>query len=318
MLGGVLYSKGGLVGVFGLAFTLLALDFVMRVLVIEVKVARRYEQAEGDAGDVVATGATQPQAGVADEEEDGGRDERSSLLTNTRNKDGGYKISPDLPKAMRFIHILPCLAAPRLLAALTIAFVQAVLLASIDATVPLVCQEYFGFSSLQAGLMFLPIGIANLMFGPLLGWCVDKFGTRRMAVLVYLYLVPVLLLFRFARPGKEFAIVVYEILLALAGIGTAGMGAPSVVEASAVIQKYHQANPAFFGEHGPYAQLYSLSFLFYSLGLAVGPELAGRLRQAVGYGNMNAVLAALCATTALICFVFLKGKSKKTIQGATA
>ncbi|KAH8589822.1 major facilitator superfamily domain-containing protein [Bisporella sp. PMI_857] len=318
MLGGVLYDKGGLAGVFGLAFAVLAVDFIMRVLVIEVKVARRYEPSDAGASDALVTGANQPQAGVTDEEEEGGRDELSSLLRNTRKGEDLYKISPNLPKVMRIIPILPCLAAPRLVAALLISFVQAVLLGSIDATVPIVSQEYYNFSSLQAGLMFLPIGIANLTFGPLLGWCVDRFGTKRVAVLVYLYLVPVLISFRLAKPGGVSEVAVYETLLALAGIGVAGMGAPSVVEASTVVQKYHQANPDFFGEHGPYAQLYSLSYLFFSLGLTVGPELAGGLRQAVGYGNMNAVLAAICAVTALVCFLFIGGKLKMSALGNIA
>lgn len=299
-------------GVFGLAFALLALDFIMRLLVIEVKVASRYEPSDTDSSDPLITSATSRQAGIRDEEEDGQRDEFSSLLQSKRKGEDSYKISPDLPNVMRIIPILPCLNSPRLVAALSIAFVQAVLLASIDATVPLVSREYYNHSSLHSGLMFLPIGIANLTFGPLLGWCVDKFGTKRVAVLVYLYLVPVLISFRFVKPGGVSEIAVYETLLALAGIGMAGMGAPSIVEASTVIQMYHQANPDFFGEHGPYAQLYSLSFLFFSLGLTVGPELAGWLRQAIGYGNMNAVLAVICAMTAFVCFLFLGGKPKNS------
>lgn len=308
----MLYQKGGLLGVFALAFAVLAIDFIMRVLVIEVKIARLYE-----SGDSTAT--TAATASIEDEQDqregEEGYNESSLLLGGTNNSGEAYVISPDLPKILRIIPILPCLADSRLLAALTIAFVQAILLGSIDATVPIVSQEYYGFSSLQAGLMFLPIGITNLVFGPLLGWCVDKLGSKKIAVLVYLYLAPVLVLFRIASPGGAVQVAVYATLLGLTGIGVAGMGAPSVVEASMVVQKYHQANPDFFGQHGPYAQLYSLSYLFFSLGLTVGPELAGRLRQAIGYGSMNAVLAAICALTALISFLFLGEKSSKTKRG---
>jgi len=318
MLGGMLYNKGGLAGVFGLSFTVLVVDFIMRVLVIEVKVAHRYKPIDSSVSDPLIPTVDQLQAGVTDEEQEEGSHEFPSLLRDREYGEESYQLSSNLLKIMRIVPILPCLADPRLVAALLISFVQAMLLGSIDATVPVVSQEYYNFSSLQAGLMFLPIGIANLIFGPLLGWCVDRFGTKKVAVLVYLYLVPILFSFRLVKPGGVYQIAVYETLLALAGIGIAGMGAPSVVEASTVVQKYHQANLDFFGDYGPYAQLYSLSYLFFSLGLTVGSELAGELRQKIGYGNMNAVLAAICALTALTCFLFIGGKSKIVGQRSIA
>lgn len=310
MLGGVLYEKSGLPGVVGLAFGFLSLDFTMRFLAIEIKIAQQYPQDQPQHNYVSVSDDYQAPL-TASTGEEVPANESTSLLRNRHASKNTYRISPNLPKALRFIPIIPCLGAPRLIAALTIPFVQAVLLGSLDATVPLVSQEYYGFSSLYAGLAFLPIGIANLVFGPLLGWCVDSFGTKRIAVMVYLYLVPVLICFRFVKAGGASNIAVYETLLALVGIGVAGMGAPSVVEASKVVQKYHEANPDFFGEQGPYAQLYSLSFLFYSLGLTVGPELAGGLKQSIGYGNMNAVLAFICAFTALVCFLFIGERPEK-------
>ncbi|KAF4985421.1 hypothetical protein FGRMN_11215 [Fusarium graminum] len=305
MLGGVLYEKGGLPGVVGLAFGFLFLDFTMRFLAIEIKIAQQYPQDQPQHNYMSVSDDCQAPLTTSTVEEEVSANESTTLLRNRNASKNTYTISPNLPKVLQFIPIIPCLRAPRLIAALTIPFVQAVLLGSLDATVPLVAQEYYGFSSLYAGLAFLPIGIVNLIFGPLLGWCVDSFGTKRIAVMVYLYLVPVLICFRFVKAGGASEIVVYETLLALVGIGVAGMGAPSVVEASKVVQKYQEANPDFFGEQGPYAQLYSLSFLFYSLGLTVGPELAGGLKQSIGYGNMNAVLAFICALTALVCFLFI-------------
>ncbi|KAL4793052.1 major facilitator superfamily domain-containing protein [Aspergillus venezuelensis] len=317
MLGGVLYDKGGLIAVFGLAFALLGIDFIMRLLVIEVKVARRYETSDG-TGATLEAGA-QEQRSTSDNEN---AHETSALLSRSqRDPESEYKIPDNIPKALRIMPILPCLASPRLIAALTISFVQAVLLSSLDATVPIIARESYEFSSLQAGILFLPIGIANLTFGPLLGMCVDKFGTKRLAVSVYLYLVPVLFLLGFgiktaggssdsSSHAEASPVALYAALLALVGIGTAGMGAPSVVEAGTVVAKYHDANPDFFGEDGPYAQLYSLSFLFFSLGLAVGPEVAGNVRVALGYGWMNFVLAGVCAVTAGVCFLFIGERRK--------
>ncbi|KAL4965801.1 MFS transporter [Aspergillus stella-maris] len=319
MLGGVLYDKGGLIAVFGLAFALLGIDFVMRLLVIEVKIARRYDS--GDDIGATAGAEAQPQDPAAEHED---AEETSALLSRSEpDTESEYKIPENIPKALRIMPILPCLASPRLIAALTISFVQAVLLSSLDATVPIIARETYDFSSLQAGLLFLPIGIANFTFGPLLGMCVDKFGTKRLAVSVYLYLVPVLVLLGFgikttggpsnSSHSEASPVTLYAALLSLVGIGTAGMGAPSVVEAGTVVAKYHAADPDFFGQDGPYAQLYSLSFLFFSLGLALGPEVAGNVRVALGYGWMNVVLAGVCVVTAGVCFLFIGERRGKGV-----
>jgi MFS family permease len=310
MLGGIMYDKTGTAGVFGVAFLLLAVDFFMRVLVIEIKVAHRYEPRKLDH---CASSAT-----TSREQDDVTAEEQASIeaspLLATRNIGGNpYRLSPDMPAYVHKVPILSCLGDFRLLTALFIGFVQGVLLGSIDGTVPMVAQEYYDFSSLHAGLMFVPIGLANLLLGPLLGWCVDRFGTRIVAVLLYTYLVPVLILFRILHPGGAHQVVVYAVLLALTGIGLAGTGAPSVVEASTIVYKYHEANPDLFGKYGPFAQLYSLTNSCFSLGLAIGPELAGRLRQTIGYGNMNAVLAGICAFTALICLCFIDVKTRVSI-----
>lgn len=50
--------------------------------------------------------------------------------------------------------------------------------------------------------------------------------------------------------------------------------------------------------------------MVFSAGLTLGPELAGELKQAIGYGNMNLVLAVICAVTAVLCFVYIGGKPR--------
>lgn len=54
---------------------------------------------------------------------------------------------------------------------------------------------------------------------------------------------------------------------------------------------------------------------FFSAGLTLGPLLAGSLRESIGYGNMNAVLAGICGLTSLACFFFLGGQPKRLATG---
>jgi len=306
-IGGVLYEKTGYPGVFGVAFALLALDFLMRVLVIEKKVAKRYGFETSSEGDESSASPQQQ-----NEDHDNGEpqhDEEQPLLGTKKStdEDDAWKLSPNQPRLARIIPILPCLANPSLLASLLVALVQALLLGSFDATVPLVAREYFGFDSLKAGVLFLPLGAFDLLLGPVFGWAVDRYGTKVVAVGSYTYLIPAFVLLRLPHAGDLHQILLYGGCLAICGVGLAGIGAPSLVEAGAVVEKYYEVNPEFFGEEGPYAQLYGLQSMVFSAGLSLGPEIAGQLRLAIGYGNMNAVLAGICTLTAILCFVYLGG-----------
>ncbi|KAF1347796.1 major facilitator superfamily domain-containing protein [Delphinella strobiligena] len=294
LLGGVLYEKAGYVGVFGIGFAVLALDFIMRVLVIEKKVARRYHAEDpSQVNDLETT----PGNRNSDEEEgnhDSSNDEESPLLGKKENRDR-YKLSKDQHWICRKVPILPCLKDPGLLTALLVAFIQAVILGSLDATIPNVAQELFDFGPLKSGVLFLPLGALDLFLGPIAGWAVDRYGTKPAAVGGYAYLTPVLILLRLPHAGGTKQVVLY---------------APSIVEAGSIVQNYFEANPDFFGEEGPYAQLYGLNSMVFSAGLTVGPELAGELKQSIGYGNANLVLGIVCAITSVLCFFYIGGKPR--------
>lgn len=307
LLGGVLYEKTGYPGVFGIGMAVLGVDFIMRLLVIEKKVAKRYDSADHHHVPDHATTPDRNHESIESGRTANNQGEEEPLL-GTKTPEH-FKLPKDQPQLARKITILPCLANPRLITAFLVASVQAMLLGSFDATVPTTAQDLFGFDPLSAGLLFLPLGAMDLVVGPVAGWLVDRYGVKLGAVAGYTYLVPVLVMLRLPRPGGgRDQMFLYGGLLGLCGVGLAVIGASSLVEAGTVVQKYYEANPEFFGEQGPYAQLYGLNSMVFSLGLAVGPALAGGLKQRLEYGNMNLVLAAISLATAVLCFVWLGGK----------
>jgi MFS family permease len=303
-LGGFVYDKTGNKGLFIVAFAVLLVDFILRALVIEPRIGERYESQ--------VRSPAQPPAGQADdcfEERPPPSEETSRLLPGPKHSIAScsYKISPDLPTICHKIPILPCLADLRFLSSVFLTLVQATLLGSFDATVPTLAQEYYGLSSLHAGLLFLPLGITTLALGPIFGMCVDRFGTKVIAVSAYSYLSLILCLLRLVQPGESSQVLMYGGMLGACGIGMAGINSPAIVEASLIIENYYELNQSFFGHKKPYAQLYALNNMVFSAGLALGPELAGELKQRIGYGNMNAVLAAVCAVAALLSFRYIGG-----------
>ena len=296
----MVYSKSGDKGVFALGFGILALDFILRLLLIEKKVAAKYGHGDLDTN----RNPSDEQDGEAEEQD--GTTEEDPLIK--KQEEDQYQIKSEPPRFVKALPILYCLSNPRLLTALLIAFAQATIIATFDATVPTVAGKFFGFNSLKAGLLFIPLVLPYLILGPFGGWAVDRFGPKPSAVFGFGYLVPVSILLRLVRPGGAAQIRIYCGLLALCGLGLAAIGAPSVVEAAFVVQQYDKANPDFFGANGPYASLYGLNSMFFSAGLTVGPLVSGALKEAVGYGNMNLFVAALSLVIALLSFVYVGGK----------
>lgn len=272
----------------------------MRLLIIEKKTATKYDAEEGE-------GSNGNDSRSEQDAEDGHEEtEEDPLIRKEESQE--YKIPPDQPRPIRSLPILYCLKDPRLLTALLLAFVQATLLATFDATIPTEAQELFDFDSLSAGLLFIALVLPYLVLGPVAGWTVDRYGPKPAGVIGFGYLVPVLILLRLVRPGGKSQIIVYCALLALCGLGMGVIGSPSIVEASYVIGQYDKSNPDLFRPNGPYAQLYGINSMVFSAGLTVGPLVSGSLKDAIGYGNMNLVVAAVCLLTAVLSFIYVGGK----------
>lgn len=298
VLGGIAYEKAGSWAVFGMGFGLLAIDFIMRLLVIEKKVAARY-------------GLKNTSSDNSDEEngQDEGADEQLPLLGGEA-EDGKWIVSKDQPNWVKTFPIIYCLRNPRLLTSQAVAFTQAALLGVFDATIPTEAQELFGFDSLKAGVLFAPLVLPYLILGPLAGKAVDKYGVKPASVIGLGYIALPLVLLRIPHAGGTEEIVKFCVFIALCGLGMALISSTSIVEASAVVEKYHKTNKDFFGEVGPYAQLYAINSVFFCLGLTVGPLVAGALRDNIGYGNMNAVVAGLCIAVSILSFFYMGGKPK--------
>ena len=306
VLGGVLYDKTGFAGVFGVGAGVLGIDFVMRLLVVEKKTAKKYGLQE----------ETNPRD--YEERED---DEETALLGKKEEDCCKIENRDELSRPVRAFPILYCLSDMRVAVALLMALVQAMILSMADATVPTEAKSLLGFSSLGAGLLFVALGIPDLLIGPIAGRAVDKYGTKPAAVFGFAFLVPVLVLMRLpvdgVVDGQKNILILWCTMLALNGAGLAIIGSPSIVEASSVVQKYDKANEGFFGKNGPYAQLYGFQSLTFSAGLTLGPVLSGTLRDKIGYGNMNAVFAGIAAVMAVLSLVFIGGKPwwlKKSTQ----
>jgi MFS family permease len=292
VLGGVLYAKVGYSSVFALCMALIGIDIVLRLLMIEKKTAARYHE------DITSL---QPESST------GEADENTPLISQSDSaRDlGAYEVPPPKSWIAQKMPIVMTFRNPALLTAFYITFAQAFLLGCYDSTIPLVALEYYNFDSLKSGLLFLALGVPGMITGPIAGWTTDKYGARVVAVVGFLYLVPTHILLRIPQPGGTHQVIIFAVILAFTSIGNSIIDSPALVEAGLIVERFHKANPMLFGETGPYAQLYGINSMMFSLGITVGPIVAGALKDTIGYGNMNAVMAALCASAAALSWLYL-------------
>lgn len=300
VVGGIVYKKAGPNAVLGLGLGLLVVDFAMRLLVIEKKVAARY-------------GLVDPPLDHSSDTETGQDDEdanEESPLVGKKDDLEDWKIPKGQPNWVKVLPVIYCLRNPRLLCAQLVAFTQAVLFGVFEATIPTEAQDLFGFDSLKAGVMFVPLVLPYLLLGPLAGKAVDKYGVKPACVIGFSFQAIPLTLLRIPHAGGGSEIAKFGVFVALGGLGMSAISSPSFVEASYVVEKYYKANKDFFGEEGPYAQLYAINSVFFCCGLTVGPLVAGWLRDNIGYGNMNAVIAGFCILVSIVNFFYIGGKPR--------
>ncbi|PKS11143.1 hypothetical protein jhhlp_002904 [Lomentospora prolificans] len=298
VMGGILYDKGGTLAVFGTGAGILFIDMVLRFLVIDNVAAAKYYDTDADRPSSKRTpqGVAGPSRGEATEED-------HLLLKDDIDM---YKIHDSPGRLVHAIPIIYCFRDTRLVAAMFLSFVQASVMGIFNATVPIEAEELFHFSSRESGLLFVALVVPYLTLGRAGGMAVDRYGTKAAATIGYAFLVPCLLLL--GLPSQEIFtgasnVFLFCAVLVLNGVGLSIVSSAPIVEASNVTQKYHEANPGFFGENGPFAQLYGFNSLFFFTGLTFGPIFSGVLRVNFGYAYMAMFFAGLSGVTAMVSYL---------------
>lgn len=252
LLGGVVYDKAGYYSVYYMAFGLIILDILLRLALIEKKVAKQWDTKQAS----VNIGA-------------------SSLPLPLPNGSAAPAslVSQDNPKQKRAIPpILTLLKSRRLLAALFCTLAQSILFAAWDAVLPLYTAHLFSFSSLGAGLIFLPLIIPTFV-APLIGQWADRRGPRIPTTLGFTFAIPFFVLLRFVDHGGLKQIVLLCALLVLIGFTVTASMTPLLAEIAYVISHKEKTHPGAFGGRGAYATAYGLFNTAFAGGMLLGMSL---------------------------------------------
>jgi MFS family permease len=312
LLGGVVYDKAGYNAVFGMCYALIGLDIVLRLLLVEKKVAARWDPeavgrlpviAEDHSDETATSDIGLSSTSLKDEW-------KASVQNDAAILEAQPKESPRQRRRDRLPPVLLLLYSRRLLASLFCALIQALLITSFDSVLTIHAANTFHWNSTGAALLFLPIVIPSFL-SPLWGWLSDKYGGRYVVPVGFLFACPPLVCLRFVDENTIKDKVLLCALLAVAGLFIGMTFAPVMAEISAVAEAKERTMLANgrpgFGPGGAFAQAYSLYNVAFAGGCMAGPLLAGFVAEDKGWATMAAVLGGLSGVTALPAFLWLGG-----------
>ncbi|KAK4451421.1 major facilitator superfamily domain-containing protein [Podospora aff. communis PSN243] len=287
-LGGIIFARWGFDGILNVSLMVLAVDLVLRLLMVE-----RPRDVKGRIND---------------------RDGAVSYGT----MDSSQQVTAAPSKPARFrnpLPILTCLSDPQLVVALLLGFIQYVILGSYDSTLSMEASERFALSPDAVGAIFLGLAIPVLVFSPLAGWAVDRYGPRRVATIGYgcfiLALAGMVIPTRLWADASSPRFPIFFAFLVLQGACIALVSTPGIVKAKQAVEKAVSANPARFGPRGAMGQMFGLNTLVSSSGLLTGNYWSATLRASGGYWFLSVSLAALCVVAAVLAWTFFSDPEVK-------
>lgn len=295
LLGGIVYDRAGYYAVYYMAFALIAVDIVLRLVLIEKKIACQWDVDEGGRAAEAQADSEVSTQGSAPVAVDGNRSPELALhpettagpcLAAATSTHGPLPAPAPAPSHSKLPPMLTLLASRRLLAALWGCVVLSSLMTAFDSVIPLFVQRVFGWDSVGAGLVFLAITIPALA-SPLVGWLSDEYGPRWLTVGGFILGIPIWVLLRLVTHNSMGQKVLLCVLLTLIGVSLTLVMPPLMAEIAYVVEAKERERPGRFGSTGAYAQAYGLFIAAFAAGSLIGPIWSGYVEDTAGWGTMS-------------------------------
>lgn len=317
-ISGLVYERLGYSSVFAVVLGVIAVDFVLRVLMIEKEKPAKWINKESQDQAVENAYTRSPSAkgvrrGNVTEQYGHQPDanEETQLLPRANSGDAEQQqswIRRKFPIAVRI------LSSKRLRAAFYGGFIHTVIITALDTTLPLFVKNTFGWNSESLGILFFSITIPSLL-GPLVGWLSDRYGARKVTLFGFFLTVPSLGCMAVVRHNKLLEKVLLAGLLALLGTGLSFILSPLAAdifdEATAIADESNSEND----KTGMFAQSFSIFSGALGVASVVGPGLPGLFYGKIGWPGVVGVLTAMVAAGGLQVF---RHTGKRMLPARTA
>lgn len=284
LLGGVLYEHCGYYAPFGLAFGLIALDFVFCMAMIERRHWARWCEQE------------EPRTRATELEKSHG----TSLTIQCPN-DAPSTVPRSPPSSGNALY-WRLLRSPRLILIVFIYLLTSMTMTSLDSTLALFVRDTFSWAQTGQGLIFLPLVIPRVI-DPLTGYLVDKWpkSRRYLAAGALLGVTPVLICMRYVRENGLRDKVLLCSLLGLLGFFMAMFETPILVETLCFVQQEEALVTGTAG--GTTALVFGISHGAFAAGALIGPFFGGFVRDAYGWSTVTWVLALPTGLSGILVLV---------------
>ncbi|PSR89040.1 major facilitator superfamily domain-containing protein, partial [Coniella lustricola] len=311
-IGGVVFDKLGYYAVFYIAFGCIFLDILLRLAMIEKKVARQWTSEEevmeegrsdSDREQTLTSDGREVISTTEDEIELPGRAtfEKSSEegVSGVTPKVGETAMKSVVARSPAKYPRLRLIKSRRMLVANWGIITQSAVMLSWDTVLPLYVKQTFSWTSTAAGLIFFAIFIPGFL-SPLVGHLSDRYGARWPSFAGFLASIPILVCLRFVTSNTLDQKVLLAALLALMGVTLTFSNTPLMAEITYAIEAEEKKNPGVFGEAGVYGLGYGLFCTSFALGGTIGALLSGYVMAGAGWTTLTWALAIWMAGAAVV------------------
>lgn len=302
------FNKAGYFAVYYMAFGLIFLDIILRLALIEKKVAQQWIEPSQETPNSLEEAPNSPDVFEANGnlDEISPEKEPGDLTSNEKAEEPTQEIEETNPKVRKYPPVFTLLASRRLLAALWGCMIQGAEATALDSVLPLFVQGVFGWDSTGAGLIFLAV-IVPTFLAPVAGAISDRYGPRWLTVIGFIIALPFWVCLRFVTENTIQHKVLLSALLVLIGASLTCIISPLMAEITYVVDAKEKKNPGTFGKKGAYAQAYGLFVMSYAAGTLAGPLWGGLVNSTAGWGTMTWTLGLLSASGAVPAFICTGG-----------
>ncbi|KAJ5814383.1 uncharacterized protein N7503_001133 [Penicillium pulvis] len=272
--GGFLFSKFGTGGAFGLPIALLVVDFILRILIIQ------------ETEDIDIT--------KDDEQED------SPLLENS--------VSSDHPLSFwGFLH-------PIMLGVIFCVFVISSILSAFETTLPLFVLDTYHWSSLGAGLIFLPMTIPSILSTPI-AHLVRRFVPRTIVMTGFFLMAVPMVSLRWTQENTIHHEVALVSLLFIIAVSVTAVQATIMGDVSNAVRKIETFHGITEEDSSGQGRGFALCNMAFAVGQTLGPIGGGLIKHELGWGFMTLVLGILCLVAGISSFFSISAAAPPAYTG---
>ncbi|KAG2177477.1 hypothetical protein INT44_007988 [Umbelopsis vinacea] len=308
---GALYHQLGFKAPFIFCIILAAIDFIMRLLIVE---RRRNPKEWFEDMDRASEAKKKQVLRTPDEKSvvDSAHVPANTIVEDDPAviEEAPTTISPEAAIDNK-VSILKLLSYSRMWGALTLTFASAIVLGAIEPTLTLRLSDEWKYNTSQIGVVFLAQVLPGFVSGPLAGHLSDKYGAK--IVMLPSLTVTAAMCMVLGIPSQSTTIAPLIVILVLEGFFGSAVLSPILSEIAAVVALENKED----GESDGFAKSYAVFNIAFAGGMLVGPLMGGYVYSSIGFFWLNIILGFVMVICIPVVW-FWVGVKGKLIQRQTA